>query len=49
MIEEEYEPVEAYEIDDDDHDEDDDDICPDCNGSGEGMYDGTTCTTCHGH
>ena len=23
-------------------------ICADCNGSGEGMYDGTTCHTCHG-
>ena len=23
-------------------------ICTDCNGSGEGMYDGTTCHTCHG-
>jgi len=22
--------------------------CPDCNGSGEGMYDGTTCRTCKG-
>jgi DnaJ-class molecular chaperone len=25
-----------------------DDICPDCNGSGEGQYDGTTCPTCKG-
>ena len=23
-------------------------ICPDCNGSGEGMFDGTTCWSCHG-
>lgn len=24
------------------------DICPDCNGSGEGMYDGTRCLKCKG-
>ena len=23
-------------------------ICPACNGSGEGMHEGTTCTTCKG-
>lgn len=23
-------------------------ICPNCNGSGEGMYDGTKCTMCKG-
>lgn len=23
-------------------------ICPDCNGSGEGHYDGSTCSTCGG-
>lgn len=23
-------------------------ICVNCNGSGEGMYDGTTCHYCHG-
>lgn len=23
-------------------------ICPTCNGSGEGMYDGTTCSDCRG-
>lgn len=23
-------------------------ICPACNGSGEGMIDGSTCSTCHG-
>ena len=23
-------------------------ICPNCNGSGEGMYDGTRCTECKG-
>jgi RecJ-like exonuclease len=23
-------------------------ICSDCNGSGEGQYDGTICHTCHG-
>lgn len=26
----------------------DDEICYDCNGSGEGMYDGSTCYTCKG-
>ena len=26
----------------------DGDICPHCNGSGEGMYDGLTCSACHG-
>ena len=25
-----------------------DELCPDCNGSGEGMYDGTRCRTCKG-
>lgn len=24
------------------------DICPSCNGSGEGMYDGTKCSSCRG-
>ena len=24
------------------------DICPSCNGSGEGQYDGTRCSTCNG-
>jgi len=28
--------------------EDDDYICPACNGSGEGMYDGSTCYKCKG-
>lgn len=28
--------------------EDDDDICPTCNGSGEGQYDGTSCRSCGG-
>ena len=26
----------------------DEEICSDCNGSGEGMYEGTRCITCHG-
>lgn len=30
-------------------DDDEDDICSACNGSGEGMYDGSTCYKCHGH
>ena len=28
--------------------EDDDYICPACNGSGEGMWDGSTCYKCKG-
>jgi len=24
-------------------------LCSNCNGSGEGMYDGTTCHVCKGH
>ena len=28
--------------------DDDSDICGDCNGSGEGMYDGSSCSTCGG-
>ena len=24
-------------------------ICPNCSGSGEGMYDGSICGYCHGH
>jgi len=32
-----------------DEDEDDEDeICSGCSGSGEGMYDGSTCYKCHG-
>ena len=34
---------EALDIEDDD-----DYICPACNGSGEGMYDGSTCYKCKG-
>jgi hypothetical protein len=29
-------------------DEPEDEICSGCSGSGEGMYDGATCTKCHG-
>ena len=29
-------------------DDDDDEICPSCNGSGEGHYDGTRCRSCGG-
>ena len=32
----------------DDTDIDEDDICSACSGSGEGMYDGSTCYKCHG-
>ena len=33
-------------VEDDEYD--DDYICPDCNGSGEGMWDGSNCRTCKG-
>jgi hypothetical protein len=29
-------------------DDDEDEICSGCSGSGEGMYDGSTCYKCHG-
>lgn len=29
--------------------DDDEPICSACNGSGEGMYDGSTCYKCHGY
>ena len=32
----------------DDDDDDDEHICSGCNGSGEGMYDGSRCYKCHG-
>ncbi len=35
-----------YEISFSDHDEHG--ICQDCNGSGEGRHDGSTCKTCRG-
>ena len=34
--------------DDEDYNEDDEPLCPHCNGSGEGMYDGSTCRSCGG-
>jgi len=37
---------EALDIEDNEYD--DDYICPACNGSGEGMYDGSTCYKCKG-
>ena len=30
------------------HDSEEPGICPACNGSGEGMHEGTTCRTCKG-
>ncbi len=32
----------------DEYDDDEPDTCGSCNGSGEGMYDGSTCSTCRG-
>lgn len=42
--------VHEFDPSDDDVFEDtgDDDTCPHCNGSGEGMYDGTRCRFCKG-
>lgn len=31
-----------------DEDDQEDDVCSWCSGSGEGMWDGATCTHCHG-
>ena len=36
------------EYEDHEIDDDDDYICPSCNGSGEGMYDGSRCYKCKG-
>ena len=32
----------------DEIDDDEQGYCPQCSGSGEGMYDGTRCSKCHG-
>ena len=42
------EELEVEEYDEFDGDDDEHDICPQCNGSGEGMYDGSICHACHG-
>lgn len=41
-------PDGLLEEDIDTEDDDDEHICPACNGSGEGMYDGSSCYKCHG-
>ena len=41
-----YEPIE--DADDAIEDDDEPGYCPQCNGSGEGMYDGSKCGHCHG-
>lgn len=48
-----HEDRDDIDIDPDDPDQefledDDDPICSGCNGSGEGMYDGSSCYKCHG-
>lgn len=49
-----HDDAEEFELDqlageDNDEDEDDhDDTCPTCDGTGEGMYDGTRCRRCNG-
>ncbi len=42
------EELEVEEYDEFDGDDDEHDICHQCNGSGEGMYDGSKCHACHG-
>lgn len=42
-------PAEEPEEVEEPEDDDEDDLCSACNGSGEGMYDGSTCSTCHGY
>lgn len=40
--------TENEDAEDDDLDAEEDPLCGACAGSGEGMYDGTTCGTCRG-
>lgn len=50
-LREEREAAEALEEETELQEEDDDDvdyICPQCSGSGEGMWDGASCTKCGG-
>ena len=42
------EELELEEYDELDGDDDEPDYCPQCAGSGEGMYDGSICHACHG-
>lgn len=37
-----------HEEPDEPDEDDEDEICSWCSGSGEGMYDGSTCQKCHG-
>lgn len=39
---------EHFADEEEDEEEDEDAMCSDCAGSGEGMYDGASCMTCHG-
>jgi hypothetical protein len=44
-----YNPFDYFEPDEDDEeDEDEDPLCPVCNGTGEGQYDGSRCYSCKG-
>ena len=45
-----FRPFDWDDAEEDKHEPDEDDIgiCPTCNGSGEGMYDGSTCSDCGG-
>ena len=40
--------LDPYEEPAEEDDDDEDEICSGCSGSGEGMYDGSTCYKCHG-
>ncbi len=42
-------PLDFTAGDDDEEGEQERGICPQCNGSGEGMYDGSSCDRCNGH
>ena len=42
------EVVSQEEYDDATEEDDEEEICSGCSGSGEGMYDGSTCYKCHG-
>lgn len=43
-----FEPCVKYIPDTDEQESSDPEICSSCNGSGEGMYDGTRCMSCGG-
>lgn len=58
LFDDEYDPNAPWHFDDEpdidssdfeeEENEEEPEICPDCNGSGEGMFDGSTCHSCKG-